>query len=666
MPTATLIPSPTQTPVATPETEIGPQEIEPANAGQVVELARLGKGTILSAPVYSPDGKWVAIPGAAGIYIYDANTLEELRRIPQGTSFIAVSPDGSILAASGRDSISLWNPATGVLLGELPGIAGGWHWELSFSPDGSLLAASTSEREIFVWSVATGERLFEFAGDSLRFSPDGELAVVNVYGEDWVYLYETRGGVEVNKWKVHMAGFAPGGQLWLEDAGSVRLVDMSTGTVTAPFSGAAPSFSADGRLMALFANNQISLYDHQKGRREQMLEGSSVQIDSLLFSPDGKTVAGDVYVLKCPTCTEMEGLDRLLVLWRVADGSIVSQLEHPSGWLAYSTDGSSVAAAQIEGVQVVLAADGSIVNRIDGFAAPVEGMALSPDGRTLAAVHAKEPYTLRFWDLESGQVARALQNPLESGALYNVEVAYSPGGDYLAVGGDIWDLAAGQRLTEMEQAIVAETSCWSSSVAFSPEGNTLATGCFDGQLDLWSVPDGALLKRMGGYSSWVNGLAYSPDGNYLAAVYSVPDYLVQVWQLPEGKPAFKLTGGRFTRVAYSPDGSTLATVAANQEYDHGHPAGFVQLWSASSGEEIAHLDVEDAISIAFSPDSQILATGSFDGTLRLWEIAGGNLLMEANGHYDLIQRVAFTPEGTGLVSGSRDGAISLWGIPVIQ
>jgi hypothetical protein len=75
--------------------------------------------------------------------------------------------------------------------------------------------------------------------------------------------------------------------------------------------------------MALFANGQISLYDHQKGRRMQMLEGNYVRIDGVLFSPDGQTLAGDVYTLRCPTCTEVQ--NRSLVLWRDADGSIIAR-----------------------------------------------------------------------------------------------------------------------------------------------------------------------------------------------------------------------------------------------------------------------------------------------------------------------------------------------------
>jgi WD40 repeat protein len=267
-----------------------------------------------------------------------------------------------------------------------------------------------------------------------------------------------------------------------------------------------------------------------------------------------------------------------------------------------------------------------------------------------------------LWDLETGHVIRTLQNQ-QGATLSNVEVSYSPDEKYIAVGGDLWDLAAGERLNRIEQAIGEKTSCWPSSVAFSPAGSILATGCFEGQLDLWSVPGGDLLKSFGGYQSWVSALAYSPDGASLAAIYWVPDFLVQVWQLPEGKASFTLTGGDFSRVAFSPDGQTLATVAVNEEYgQYGQQAGVVQLWSASDGKEIARLGLEDAVSVAFSPDSHILATGSVNGAVRLWEIAGSRLLLETTGHYRSVQRLAFTPNGTRLVSGSLDGTISVWGI----
>jgi WD40 repeat protein len=490
--------------------------------------------------------------------------------------------------------------------------------------------------------------------------------VVNVYGENRVHLYEAHSGSEVNQWKAQHAGFSPGGQLWLEDDGMVRLMDIKRDLATAPFQGAQPSFSADGSIMALFANGQVSLYDPQNGRRVQMLEGKYVRTEGLLFSPDGKTVAGDMYSLHCPTCSEIDGLDRYLVLWRTTDGSIIAQMKQPeqSGWIAYSKDGSQVAAVQTEYLLILNAADGSVKQRIEGFTAQIEGMEIAPDGKTLASVYGLEPYILRMWDLESGQVVQALQKNQANGAVVHIELAFSPDGGILAMGGDLWDLATGERMTAVEQTISAKTSCWSSHVAFAPQGFTLATGCFDGQLDLWSMPEGVHAKRITGYTSWVEGLAYSPNGDRLAAIYGVPDYLVQVWQLPEGKPVFTLKGGHFTRVAYSADGSTLATVRADPAYDqYGWPAGLVEIWGAADGKLIKQLDIGDAVSIAFSPDGRLLASGSLDGTLRLWQVVDGKLLMEAKAHYASIERVAFTPNGTRLVCGSYDGTISIWGIP---
>lgn len=200
VPTPTLISSATETATPTPEPAKNPVVIEPPNAGQVTELAKLGKGAILSSPsyspegmpIYSPDGKWMAIPTSDGIYLYDVVTLEELRRIPASTPFIAFSPDASLLAASGRGTVTLWDPATGEQVGELPGKPEDWYWELSFSADGSLLSIATWNCEVSIWSLTSKEKIFTFPGDRLRFSPDGELAVVVVYGENQVHLYETR------------------------------------------------------------------------------------------------------------------------------------------------------------------------------------------------------------------------------------------------------------------------------------------------------------------------------------------------------------------------------------------------------------------------------------------------------------------------------------------
>jgi WD40 repeat protein len=658
------IPSTSQPPLPTSEITAGPRPIEPDNAGQLAVLSQLGKGTILAAPVFSPEGRLLAVPTAAGIYIYDADSRGELLRIPQGTAFITFSPDGSVLAASGLGAVSLWDPASGAPLGKLVGDPGSWQQELSFSPDGSLLAAANWNQEVLVWRVAGSKRLFTFPGDRLAFSPDGKLAAVITYGENQVQLYELSGGSKVERWSARDFGFAPDGQLWLDDGETVRLVYIERKLVTAPFRGVRPAFSADGGLMTLYESGQVWLYDPLKGRRVRQLEGSYTDFNQAIFSPDGQIVAGEVYSLHCPTCKGQDSQDRSLVLWRTADGTILAQIKHPAGWAAFSTNGGWLALTQRDSLQFYETAAGSLKKTIAGFYGRVAGMALSPDGRTLAAVDTNDPYTLRLWDLESGRVIQDLPGRIVVDAGANVAIAFSPDGKLLAVRGDLWDLATGQRLVELEKAVADRTSCWSSAAAFSPDGRVLATGCFEGQLDLWSARQFQWLQRIGDYSGWVDYLAFSPDGNALAAVYGVPDYRVQVWNLPEGQPAFHLSGEHFTRAVYSPDGKMLATVAANQDYEqYGWPAGFVELWDVPNGDKRTRLDVHDAVSLAFSSDGHILATGSLEGTLRLWETSSGRLLLETRQHYDSIQELAFTSDGTHLLTGSQDGTILNWGIP---
>lgn len=657
--------SSTTQPAAVPTQDMARLKIIlPENTSQMTVLSQLGKGAILSAALFSPDARRLAVPTAAGVFLYDPETLQALNWLPVSTPFIAFSPDSRLLAAGGQAPLTLWELETGALSGELRAVEGDVLWEVAFSPDGSLLAAVSINREVHLWSLASGEHLYTVPGDKLQFSPDGSLAVVVTLGENRVVLYETTAGAQVQEWDYQDAGFTPGGQLWLEDWQSTRLAYLDRDLLSAPFNGHLQAFSADGSLMALLANNQISIYDHQQGRRSQILEGNYVRVDALYFSPDGETLAGAVYTLTCPTCSELEGLDPSLVLWRAADGGLIAQVALLSSEITYSPDGSKLVAALVEEVQFIEAGSGSLNQKLSGFSAPVAGMDLEPNGDRLAAVYATNPYLLRLWDLEQGEVTQILQGSMEDGSSENsMAVAFSSDGKYLAMRGDIWDLAASMHLTDLELAITEASSCWSKSVAFSPLENTLATGCFAGQLHLWRVPGSKVLMQLGDLSSWVDWLDYSPQGDHLAAVYGVPDYLVQVYEAANGNPVFSISGGHFIRVAYSPDGSLLATVETSEEYEtYGHAAGYVKLWDAANGDLISQLEVDDASSIAFSPDSRILATGSFDGTLRLWEIQGGAQLFEARQHFGPIQAISFTLDGEILLSGSLDGVINLWGL----
>ena len=136
------------------------------------------------------------------------------------------------------------------------------------------------------------------------------------------------------------------------------------------------------------------------------------------------------------------------------------------------------------------------------------------------------------------------------------------------------------------------------------------------------------------------------------------DYLDKVKAKPvTGQPKLRksLEGHTYVvwSVAFSPDGKTLAS---------GSRDGSIKLWDVTSGKNIAtlkgHADVIN--SVAFSPDGKTIASGSFDKTVKLWDVASGKNTATLEGHTHWVFSVAFSPDGKTLASGSRDGSIKLW------
>ena len=250
-----------------------------------------------------------------------------------------------------------------------------------------------------------------------------------------------------------------------------------------------------------------------------------------------------------------------------------------------------------------------------------------------------------LWGLPEGAIARLGKGTIS-------EIAYSPDGSRLAVGGSIgiWVYDAD---TGAEVALVGGYTGWVNSVSFSPDGNTIVSGGQHQAVRFWDAATGNLIHTLehGRRNTHVLSVAYSPDGNTIASGGS--DGIARLWDAATGNLRNTFVHGReVNSVAFSPDGTTIAS---------GGTDSTVQLWDTATGNRINTLTGHEGyvFSVAFSPDSNMIVSGSQDNTVRLWDTATGNLINTLTERGGYVHSVAFSPDGTTIASGRARGTVHL-------
>jgi WD40 repeat protein len=457
-------------------------------------------------------------------------------------------------------------------------------------------------------------------------------------------------------------------------------------------------FSADGRLLVSLGRDRTArVWEVPSGRPLRVFHNEAGPIHAMALAEHGKLLA-----LACSIGGS--GRDTELRLWDVTTGETVARLTGAYGTVQHLTFHGA------DEVVFVAQEQTWLWNRTGGAARPwphrrpMRALASDLSGRTLySGGGATEAGRVWAWDAGTGQTRGVFEGLLGS----PFSLAVSPDGRALAAGNPfepihLWDIASGAPLPPLAEDRAG------IGLAFSPDGKTLATGTRKGDVRLYDVTDGKLRRELTGYRGWIHRLTFSPDGKMLALAGGDAATLF-LWDVATGKQLAPAGPSRPAHdLAYSADGALLATACL----DHPGGAGVIRLWRTATGEEAGQVPVPHGLprlafsptrallavaaeadgrillwdagrqteagrlaeaagdpsedvpfghtALAFSPDGGILAAATTERAVRLWDVASGKALFLLTGHGGVITALAFSPDGDFLASASEDRTIRVW------
>ena len=580
--------------------------------------ARLGKGYVGSLQ-FSADGNRLMVENTVGIWVYDAHSGAELDLITGNFSdSLALSRDGSTAAGWGQDDkLCLWQIADGekkvTLKGDTSKV-----YRVAFSLDGRTVAGGTLNGEILLWKTDTGARTATLFGHteiitSITFSPDGATLASGSLGGT-VRLWDVETSAHKGTLTEHTEGisnvrFSPDGRTFVSSSfneDKVILWDVGTWQRKAVLDTDINclALSPDSSTLATGSwRGELHLWDVASGTHKVEFMGHLSNISSLTFSPDGKTLA-----------SSGEGK---LYLWDVASGARkLSITGHTDGVysIAFSPDSKTLASGSRE--QILLwdtATNTYKATLFVGDWATNASLAFSPDGKTLAS---ESGFEIHLWDVRSRAHRATIRRygQTTSGYVRYRSIAFSPDGSFLARSASnsvgLWYAGRTYKKT------LAGHTDDVTSVAFSYDSRTVASGSVDTTVRLWDVDTDAHKATFAGHTERVVSVAFSPDGSLLAS--GSDDNTIILWDVDTGEPkiTFVAHTNGINDVVFSPDGKTLASCGYRDDTT-------VKLWDVETGAlKTTFLGHTYGITeIAFSPDGQTLASGGWDGIIFLWDLA---------------------------------------------
>jgi len=496
---------------------------------------------------------------------------------------------------------------------------------VDISHNGDLVASSSEDRTVRIWSVKTGQQLtgMDFQTNFVHFvvlSPDGEMLACGFY-DGTARLWN---GITSKPAEVHILDFK-------SFVGSIRFSPNSL------------------RLAVGLSDATISLWDVSTGEEIATIRGHSRSIQSIQFSPDGAYLvsASEDSTVRLWDINQ-DIIDSPVAVWTGHEGAFYSATFSPDGRYIATTFGDHT-------IQIW---DASIVNQaaspFQGHHSHINSVTVSADGALV--VSGSEDRSVRVWDTQTGEPKLP---PLLGHKSTVLSVAISSTTNLIASGSDdgtvqLWSSQTG---TPVDEPMVF-TNRISTAVTFSPDGRWIACATAGDNVYIWGVGARQLPNLNPLHcDGWVTAVAFSPDSRIIAA--SDGPGSIHFWDVDSGqrvREPLQNNGetAHWLPIAFSPSGTHILC-----------GINFIgRMWDIGTGKEVIifRQNWDQITSISYSSNGLVIATGSINLTVRLWAADTGIQRAVLRGHMSRVTSVAFAPDGRSIVSGSEDSTIRIWDV----
>ncbi len=603
-------------------------------------IARIGKGQITDME-YSPNGKLLAATSKIGIWLFDANSGEELTLLTGYTNedFIGFSGNASHSSS------------------------------LSFSADGKLLTSPCWDGKVRVWDVPTRKLIATIKGyhRSALLSPDGKTLAIDKNLWDTHTFTEIRSLTE-DQTSMRALAFSPDGTTLITETvrDSIILWNLKTGQSKDMPIGDTDflntlGFSPDGKTIVCRGkrSNSVALWNTETGEQITVLSGNKHVVNSVAYSPDGNTFASSCFEMICI----WDAKTKQIIMTLPRNGTRFNEVE-------YTPDGKTLAVARTNGrIQLIDAKTGQLKRTLIQPQA-IYSLSPSPDGKMLATGALSD---IILWDLHTRKPKTHLIGDTDS----TTPALFSQDGKNLisiSSSEDQTKLVSWNISTGMRQDTFAQNVKDVSLRSLSPDGKTLAMNIREKGIQLWDTTAGQLKKTLTTQTGEFRTMVFSPDSTLF--VTGDNQSTIELWDAVTGEHNAVLTqdSGGTEALVFSQDGKVLASCSRDE----------ARLWDMKTGSQLPTTFSTSGnkigfYSLALSADGTILASGSYDAKIRIWNTKTGLLMDTFIGHTGAIEELVFLPQqkneinennknnisipsGKTLASRSRDDTVLLWEI----